>query len=387
MTTIAPTSFKIISAECGYGQVKTDGTLGYETPLSTRVTHPGLTSDTLVISAHAPSRVEIELMTSMEVFGFLNATANSGHPVVFTVNDNPIGMAAGPLQGTDALRLPAGRHWLKALTAKADCRHSVWALKPCAPATPSRLAVVTVGCYPERESWQPLWHLCRSLFLNGMSAHVFGVGTEYRSHADAKIVRLAKFISDIDADYILFTDARDVLVIAGEEEIVAEFKRLDTDFVVSMERGCWPIFDSEWREAFPMVHDNRRWPNAGNWMGTKSGVLRVLEHCRKAANEIATGNTTGTAKRWEAVLTAKTHDDQALLQLLYLDGHIVGDKDCRIFTNVGTASSSLTENGDYEFNGNRVIVSATGTRPQVIHFSGNACAEARDQWAAILGIF
>lgn len=381
----SPEFFKIISAECGYATVRTDGTLGFDTPLGERVINPHLPSGFKVISAHAPSKVEIELSTAAEVFGFLNVTANSGQPVIFTVNDNPIGMASGPLQQTEVIRLSAGQHLLKTTTTRADCRHSVWAVKPLEENVSSRLGVVTVACYPEREAWQQLWHLCQSLLRLDMKAHVMGVGTEYGNHTQAKVIRLYEFISAIEADYILLTDCRDSFIIGSAEEIISEFTQFNADFVVSMERGCWPVFDAEWRDAFPQVHDNRNWPNGGGWMGTKAGVLRVLGECKKLATNIATGDLTGLAKRWERVLRGRGHDDQLLLQVLYLSGEIAADKDCRIFTNFGTANPSL-ENGDYEIADKRVVVRATAARPQVIHFSGGACAEARDQWAAMLGI-
>jgi hypothetical protein len=121
-------------------------------------------------------------------------------------------------------------------------------------------------------------------------------------------------------------------------------------------------------------------------MGTKAGVIRVLESCQRLAQDIATGQLTGYAKRWERVVTSMAHDDQLLLQMLYLEGKIIGDRECRIFTNFGTADLKIA-NEDYELLTNkRLRVRATDATPQVIHFSGPACTTARDQWAALLGV-
>jgi hypothetical protein len=378
--------FEITSAECKFGTVSIDGTLGYDTSLSSRVVNPGLSPRTIVISAHAPSRVEIVTNRPTEVFGFLNATGNLGAPVVFTVNDNPIGVAAGPLQQTSSIRLPVGRHVLNAITTQSDLRHAVWAVEPIDAFDSKRLAVVTLACYPEREAWQQLWHLTQSLLHFGMRAHVMGVGTEFRSFTHAKVVRLASFIDQIDAEHILFTDSRDSFLVGGEDEIMSEFLKFDSDFVVSMERGCWPLFDETWKKSFPPVTDNRNWPNGGGWIGTKAGVMRVLNASNRIATEISTGQFTGLTKNWESMLKGRPHDDQLLMQVLYLNGEIMADKDCKIFTNVGTANRSITENGDYEFVDGRVVVTATKQSPQVIHFSGSAGAAARDQWAALLGV-
>jgi hypothetical protein len=118
-----------------------------------------------------------------------------------------------------------------------------------------------------------------------------GVGTPYESEFKAKVLRLREFVRGLDAEYVLYMDGRDSLLLAGEEEILAEFSKFQADFVISMERGSWPVQDGNWRAAFPRVANGRQFPNAGGWMGTKSGVLRVLDRCAELQNLVATGKT------------------------------------------------------------------------------------------------
>ncbi len=69
---------------------------------------------------------------------------------------------------------------------------------------------------------------------------------------------MRKFIAGLETEYILFPDGKDSFLVGREEEIPGEFLRFGTDFLVSMERGCWPIFDREWRESFPAAMEERR---------------------------------------------------------------------------------------------------------------------------------
>lgn len=378
--------FEICAAKCGYGEVRTDGKLGYDCELTGGRVLGRQAEEVEFISAHAPSRVELVLHRPARVQGFLNATARwmPENPAVFLVNENPPGLAHGPLEESLPLTLGPGRHVLRAVCQNLNSRHTVWRLEPAAHYTPPRLALVTIGCYPEAESWKPLWHLCQSAVRMDRWLHVMGVGTPYRNHYEAKVVRLREFIAGLEAEYVLYTDGKDSILTGGEEEILAEFAKLETDFVISMERGCWPIFDRQWRESFPAAVEERRWPNGGGWMGTKAGVLRVLERCLELREAAQQGRLPGSLAVWSRLARQFVWDDQALLQLCYLEGMFSGDTECRIFTNVGTADRRLAGNAHYQIVTGRTRVRQTGALPAVVHFSGPACHAAGDQWAAAL---
>jgi len=378
--------FQIRSGECGYGRVATDGRTGYSCPLTDRVLLPGEPEDAVYLSAHAPSRVEIDLVRPARVTGFLNVTARwmPENPAVFLINENPVGLAHGPLEQALPLTLSAGRHELRTACANSDSRHTVWRFDPVEMTVKPRLALMTIGCYPPEISWKPLWHLCQSAVKQDRWLHVMGIGTPYGSHYDAKIVRLREFVAGLDADYVLYTDGKDSILIGGEEEILAEFGRFGADFVIAMERGCWPIRDGRWREAFPRAVEERRWPNAGGWMGTKAGALRVLDRCIELREMAARGGLHGRQEPWRYLSSRFVWDDQALLQLSFLEGGFKGDTESRIFTNFGTADRRLEGNPHYEIREGRIRVQRTGGMPQVIHFSSPALGACRDQCAAAI---
>ncbi len=380
--------FTILRSNCSYGSIGTDGWLGYDTILASSVLDPAGRADASYISAHAPSLVEIELTASAKISGLLNLTASHDplRPVAFMVNENPLGLVGSPGQSTAALTLAKGRHVLRTWCENADSRHSVWRLDPCPQEAAPRLALTTIACYPSKESWKVLWHLSQSAIKQDRWLHVMGVGTGYHNHTAAKIVRFRKFVEQIKAEYILFTDGKDSFLVGNAAEILAEFAQFGHDFVTSMERGCWPAHDAAWRDAFPSNAEGRNWPNSGGWMGTKAGVLRVLDECWEYSQQIQGTGLVGAFAPWQSALREYAWDDQALMQLCFLAGSIKGDYDCRIFTNVGTADRRLEGNEHYEFRAGRVVVRASGATPAVIHFSGSACWDCRDQWAARLGV-
>ena len=379
--------FRVQSAACGHGRVAADGTLGYSCALTDHIMAPGAVEGAEFLSAHAPSRVEVELLRPARVTGFLNATARwmPDNPAVFLVNENPVGLAFGPLEQTLPLTLAPGRHVLRTVCANYDSRHTVWRLDPVAEAPAHRLALVTVGCYPEAESWRSLWHLCQSAVSQDRWLHVMGVGTRLVNLYEAKVVRLREYIAALCEEYVLFTDGKDSFLAGGEDEVLEEFERMGTDCVVSMERGSCPVWDGEWMSAFPRVADARHFPNSGGWMGTKAGVLRVLDRCRELYALMARGALPGGLRRWQKFAGALMSMDQGLFQLCYLEGSLEGDLESRIFfTELGRAACPLAERLDFYLSNGRLQVKATGATPPVIHFPGPACGVLRDQLVASL---
>lgn len=380
----------LLSAEVGHGALGMNGLLGYTAGTDDRVTPgPGDGKSAITLSAHAPSEILIHTEAPLKVSGFLNATAaaETGSPAYFVINDHPIGVVQRPYDSTDGMVIPAGHHCLRITCRQNSYRHTVWRFslqqEPAARtrATPS-LAVVTVACYPVAEAAEILWPLAESAQNSGHRLSVLGVGTEYRSHVNAKIRRLLDHVRHLDTSHILFTDAKDTLILGQAGEILAEFDRFGTDFLISMERACFPIHDRRWRNLFAGQVDHRNWPNSGGWIGTKSGAIRVLEKALALQQELIAGRPSGLANCWRHLLLPMHHDDQAMLQMLYLDGMIKGDVECRIFTNFGTADARIEGNQDYLIKDGRVHLKSTGATPSVLHFSGPACPRDRDPWAA-----
>lgn len=381
----------ISHAEVGYGRLGFDGDLGYQTNSGRKVSQSGIAPESILLSAHAPSEIKLSVTCRMRVHGFLSDTAAllPSAPATFTLNEHPLGQVRGPGDRTAGIEIPPGDYTLRVACKIKDFRHTVWELLPCpengSSTADKQLEVVTIACYPPQEAPEVLWPLARSAQRFGHLLSVTGVGTCYEGHTKVKITRLLDYIKQGTSEYVLFADGRDTLILADEEEIIETFKQFDSDFVISMESGCWPIFDASWRTSFPEMTDGRNWPNAGGWMGTRKGVIRVLTEAYRLQQDLIMGPVLGNASRWHHHLVNMHHDDQILLQFLYLEGKIKGDDSCRLFTNVGTADRRITDNPEFEFGSERVKLRSTGAEPSVIHFSGSACDECRDQWAARLG--
>ncbi len=379
---------QIISAELAHGQLGLGGKLGYSTVGGDQVVVSDLEPGAITLSAHAPSELLIRTAYPLAVRGVLNGTAAARpwFPATFVIDEHPIGQVQGPFDSTALVFIPPGDHCLRVASRSHEERQTVWILAPSQqPARglqPPKLRIVTIASYPANEAAEVLWPLAESAQYFGQFLSVMGVGTAYGNHAAAKIRRLLAYVKTLDAEYILFTDGKDSVLIGGVEEILAKFLDFHTDFVISMERGCWPVFDDAWRDAFPRNTDGWNFPNAGGWIGTKAGVIRVLERASELQRTLVSGEPSGPADKWRHLLAPLHQDDQALLQMLYLEGRIVGDLRCRIFTNVAMADRRMAGNTEYTFSEGRIRLDSTGEWPAILHFSGPSFVECRDRWPA-----
>lgn len=386
--------FNIITARTAWGAVTTDGSLGYPCELSDgRLMAPPEHTFDALISAHADSEVILELSESASICGFLAGSTDPDplNPTLFSIDFNTLGILYGPWETTTALTLPPGRYRLRCdCRAKPDWRHSVWGLTRKPDFSPSPLAVVTVGRYPSSELPWKMMRFTRTLTRNGLLARVCGAGENFRNHYLDKIADVMDSIENLPehVSHVLFSDGSDSFVMGTERELQDAFLELESDFIISMERACWPARDAEWEQAFPEYPDHRRWPNSGGWMGTREGVIRVLEECIRIAGDIRADRWHGPMERWRR-LASFVNDDQWLMQLAYLYGNapMKGDQEFRLFTNFGTGRHVLTDqNMDYEVVDGRIRSKPSDTYPLVIHFSGEARWKCQGQWQAKVGL-
>jgi hypothetical protein len=379
----------LLSGVTGYGVIGVRGALGYKSITGGKVLLRDLPGSVITVSAHAPSRVVLRVGRAIRIWGALNASAGftGAERTWFSIDGHPLGPLLAPLERTDSIVLAAGEYELRVECGNPVLRHSIWCMEPVPDGAPAEerggsLAVATVACYPTAAAPEVLWPLARSARWVGHRLRVMGIGSAYGSHADAKIHRLLRFVMGLDADFVLHADGRDSLIVGDREEIVGKFESFNSDFVISMETGCWPLRHSAWAAGFPAMPDGRNWPNAGGWMGTKQGVIRVLKEAIAHQKRLQAGDLAGYPEDSRHLLLQLDQDDQLLLQLVYLEGRrIVGDTGCRIFTNIGTADPGLMDNREYEFIGPRIRLKSSGEMPCVIHFSGPSCDTCRDSWA------
>src|SRR5687767_9329291 len=101
---------KIRSSLVGWGELRSDGSLGYDGGCCPQPRCRSELQDCRVISAHAPARLEIETDEPLEIFGFLNASAafQPHNPVEFWANWNFVGELTLPAAVTAPLTLRPG---------------------------------------------------------------------------------------------------------------------------------------------------------------------------------------------------------------------------------------------------------------------------------------
>lgn len=379
----------MLQAKSGWGNVMNGGECGYECAASSGkmlyLEKPGAQ----VISAHANSRVTVEFHKPTCIQGFLSGTAGLDrfNPISYSVNHNFLGALYGPGETTSALHLPPGSYLLQCeCMLPPHSRHSGWLITE-APLDETRLAIISVGRYPEAELNWTVSDFTRSVTGFGMLARIYGAGMPFRSFYLDKIVDLLAEIKALPGHltHVLFSDSIDSFLLAGEGELLDRFSDLGAEFVISMERECWPARGADWSSRFPPALDNRCWPNSGGWMATRNGAVSVLMECIRI-HEACTAPVPGQS--FQSLLPYQEFftDDQWLLQAAFLrqDVTITPDYRAELFTNFGTADRKLVDNKDYEVRDGRLYCKKSDTYPLVAHFSGSARQECRDQWQALL---
>ncbi|HEV8551142.1 MAG TPA: hypothetical protein VGQ57_18970 [Polyangiaceae bacterium] len=371
----------IRSSRVAWGELRTDGTLGYQGGCCQGPRFRANLEGATLVSAHAPSRLELDTQEPLEVFGILNASArfDPDNPVQFWADWNFVGELALPGSVTAGLILRPGSHVLVSTAARTEWRHTLWALRP-ARLEPRSLSVLTIAAYPEDRVPSELGLLARSARKAGVELAVCFVGERYSSHREMKVHRLLPVVRALDTPLVAYVDGRDSVFLAGAPRIERSFGELRSGVVVSAEAASWPIYDRAWIARFPEHPSGCRWPNAGQWMGERQHVIGALE----ALAELATRSARGAPALERCRRVA--HDDQILWQTAWLDGlvDLKLDYDGCIFRNVNTLDTSLIDNRDFDF-GEELVFRASGQSPSILHFSGDAAQHCMHQWVGFLG--
>ncbi|KAG2424988.1 hypothetical protein HXX76_014146 [Chlamydomonas incerta] len=122
------------SAEVSWGQVGYGGRLGFTTVEgATEVDRDVQNNAALVISAHAPSRVTIQVPTTSIVTAYLNSTAREirGRCIQFSADGDFVGELWRPRQVSPAVILEQGEHVLELATNTLAYAHTCIIVKAC----------------------------------------------------------------------------------------------------------------------------------------------------------------------------------------------------------------------------------------------------------------
>ena len=379
---------RILFAEVGAGTLRVDGTLGYEGGCCPQPLCGTPLSGYSLLSAHGPSRLQIELDEPIELFGFLNASArfDPHNPVEFWVDWNFIGETCRPGGASSTLRLGRGPHVLAVACRSRETRHTLWAMRPAAEPAARRLTVVTVAAYPPERVPAEIGILARSAHKHGIHLDVCFVGEGYASHTEMKIRRLRRAIAALPGDLVLYTDARDCFFLADAAGIERQFASLGAPVVASSEAQAWPISERSWADRFPKRPGGCNWINAGQWMGERTAILSALETLEELDDRARRPPEAGELKDL-ALCRSRPGDDQLLWQVADVNRlfPLALDHAGRLFRNVYTLDMQLVDNRDFSFDGGALSYRVSGQRPCVLHFSGWGAAYAMHQWGARLG--
>ncbi len=377
---------KIIRSSVGYGGIGIAGSLGYRDDMASgRVALPAWVGPfDHTISAHADSDLLVEFEEPTDVRGALNAGANltSHHsgPCQYWINDHWIGDLSFPCETTPWMHLPPGTYRLRIKPTYYHWgAHSVWLIRKGKHRSTGRLALVTIACYPEGEVKRHLYWLFRSAARAGLLVNTFGINTPYRSHYDAKIERMSRWLKGLPScyDQVLYMDGRDTFLVAGEEEVVA---RLHSHVLISTEPDCWPDRSPEWRMLFDGDTD-QRYPNAGMWAGTRAVLEDYLQRIREFYRRCQNGFRVGLLKS-----TNHFDNDQHLWQayMAYGDKPIARDTRMNLFCTLAWIHANIEGTGRVKAKDHR-LVTEYETQPLCIHFPGGN-TEKMSYWARWLGL-
>ena len=380
---------QILSAAVGVGTLRVDGTLGYDGGCCPRPLCGASLSGYSLLSAHGPSRLQIELDEPVELFGFLNASArfDPHNPVEFWVDWNFVGETCRPGAVSSTVRLGRGSHVLAVVCRSRDTRHTLWAMRPApGPAPERRLTVVIAAAYAPERVPAEIGILARSAHKQGIHLDVCFVGEGYGSHTEMKIRRLRRSIAALPGDLVLYTDARDCFFLADAAGIERQFATLGAPVVASSEAQAWPISERSWADRFPRRPGGCNWINAGQWMGERAAILSALETLEELDDRAHRPPERGELADL-ALCRSRLGDDQLLWQVADVNRlfPLALDHEGRVFRNVYTLDMQLVDNRDFAFDDGALSVRVSGQRPCVLHFSGWGAAYAMHQWGARLG--
>ena len=177
-------------------------------------------------------------------------------------------------------------------------------------------------------------------------------------HDDAHAPDLVAFIRQRPEDYVILTDAFDVLVSRWDAAEVESLISAETTGILhSCESDCWP--SGPWSASYPEPHGIWFAINGGQSCGSREAIAAMIEENQKYVSTAGGGNQ----ERYHRMRAA---------------GYPMGlDTECRIFQSMSGRSSSLVECRD-----GQMYNTVTRTFPMFGHWNGRTDIGAWTQWLA-----
>tara|TARA_Y100001963_G_C6741720_1_gene429334 strand:+ start:501 stop:1277 length:777 start_codon:yes stop_codon:yes gene_type:complete len=165
-------------------------------------------------------------------------------------------------------------------------------------------------------------------------------------------------------DYVLQTDARDVLYYKDLNTIIERYEkhRLNgTRILFNAETNCYP--NKELKSEYPYPDKKYRYLNAGCFIGDMNYVVKILDTAIERAKQ------------------EDVTDDQEMLSMMYIENYkLYGentqfrlDTDCSIFQVLWDEDYGRSANFDVVYNRDRIYNKLTDTDPCIFHAPGPTC--------------
>lgn len=212
------------------------------------------------------------------------------------------------------------------------------------PSLLDQFHVCTVASYKHKN----LDKLIFSCKKHHIDLEVIGLGLPYYGNA-TRLLRMAEYLNTLDDnDIVMCVDAFDVLIIADKEMILKKFLNMNTPFIMSAEKGCYPF--PKYANQYPPTSSPFKFINAGGYIG----YVRNL-------------------KTWLADLSPiklrGSDQGQITKHYLYKKPFFLLDYSCDLFLSLCEVKS---EEILIDVNDKVVHCLTTGSQPCVIHANGKA---------------
>lgn len=204
--------------------------------------------------------------------------------------------------------------------------------------------------------------------LNDLPVKVLGFHTSLKNVLFNKLsVTLKELETRSPEEIVMFVDAYDVVISAGEKEIVDKFLSFNSPIVFAAESGCWPFLDGRrggeyiCDSVYPPSVTPYRFLNSGTWIGYVGAARRALQ----AMMELPEAKDKAIDQELASIVFLKNNSDIAL------------DYNADIFQSVHMSQSHLRLELGPEGKTRRWRNIVTKTLPVVFHFNGGAKSDQK----------
>jgi hypothetical protein len=319
------TLFESVCGEVGFGKIGLDGMLGYH---NGQVFLPPQYHHWKTISAHAPSRIQININKPMEICGGLDGSTERlfrGNPVTFYVNEWRIGECIGAWDVTRSLILPPGEYLLSVdLSGKKDSCHSLWIGRSIDKeiATPENSVFLSVDTHGAQSSYSAIMR--NTATKNGISIVFLDEGESWKGFYHHKIEKMERTLQKYQEEgkqFAFIVDARDIAFVDPLLFMLAKFNALQEGKIVYNTDGLgysYPCGQLWYKKSYRQITGHfLTFLNAGVLAGPIPVFLKAMTICRKIRTALIEG------KPWAGIMEHhyRDHrdwshdDDQYLYQL------------------------------------------------------------------------